>query len=57
MPAAKPAGVTPAMESFVSSLVAKGEDAQSIVILLETEYPAMMGKKGVLEWIKGKVGR
>lgn len=56
-PPSKPASLTPAMESFVGQLAAKGEDARSITILLETEYPVVQGQQAVFEWVKGSVGR
>ncbi|KAI4133980.1 MAG: hypothetical protein LQ347_001898 [Umbilicaria vellea] len=56
-PPSKPASLTPAMETFVRQLAAKGEDARSITILLETEYPVMQGRKAVFDWVKGSVGR
>lgn len=56
-PSSRPAALTPAMEAFVRQLAAKGEDAGSITILLETEYPVVQGQKGVFDWVKGSVGR
>ncbi|KAA6412495.1 MAG: hypothetical protein FRX48_03486 [Lasallia pustulata] len=56
-PPSKPASLTPDMEVFVRQLAANGEDARSITLLLETEYPVLLGQKGVFEWVKGSMGR
>ena len=56
MPAntAKPMGWLPVHDAFVKDLAKKGEDAKSITILLETEYPSLVGKVG-LEWVRNRM--
>ena len=50
----KPAGWLPVHDTFVKDLAQKGEDARSITILIETEYPGLQGRVAV-EWIKTKM--
>ena len=35
------------MQSFLKQALDRGEDAKSAIILLETEFPAMVGKVGI----------
>lgn len=39
-----PANWTPAMKAFLKRVFANGEDVKSAIILLETEFPHMLGK-------------
>ncbi|KAI4132296.1 MAG: hypothetical protein LQ338_000757 [Usnochroma carphineum] len=39
-----PSGWTPAMKAFLKRAFANGEDTKSAIILLETEFPHMVGK-------------
>ncbi len=49
---AQPAGWTPTMTAFTQRLLRNGEDVGSVVILLETEFPALVGKVG-RGWVDG----
>lgn len=39
------------MSTFVQKLLCNGEEAASVTILLETEWPAMEGKVQI-EWVE-----
>ncbi|MCJ1473153.1 hypothetical protein MMC13_001804 [Lambiella insularis] len=41
-------------DSFVRSSAEEGEDAKTILILLETEFPTLQGKVNE-EWVKGRM--
>lgn len=47
-----PTGWIPAMSQFVRDAMGRGEDAKSVIILLETEWPVLREKVGV-EWVHG----
>ena len=49
---AQPPNWTPAMTAFTQRLLRNGEDVGSVVILLETEWPALVGKVG-RRWVDG----
>lgn len=53
MPAAseKPTGWTAAMTAFLKHVLSNGEDNQSAIILLETEFPAMV-KQVKVGWVE-----
>ncbi|MCJ1481668.1 hypothetical protein MMC06_001827 [Schaereria dolodes] len=54
-PSTAPPGWSSHHDVFVRSLASKGEDAETIVILLEAEYPDLVGK--VSEgWVGERVG-
>ena len=40
----EPAGWTTAMMAYAKRLIANGEDDTSVIILLETEYPQLVGE-------------
>jgi len=40
------------MKAFAQRLLSHGEEAASVVILLETEWPVLMGKVGK-GWVEG----
>jgi len=50
----KPTGWLPVHDAFVKDLTKKGEDAKSVTILLETEYPLLQGKVG-MEWVRKRM--
>ena len=43
---AQPTPWTPAMKTYALRLIANKEDNKSVVILMETEFPALVGKLG-----------
>ncbi|KAI4225686.1 MAG: hypothetical protein L6R36_003729 [Xanthoria steineri] len=47
----KPTGWTAAMTAFLKHVLANGEDNQSAIILLETEFPAM-AKQVKVGWVE-----
>ncbi|KAL8661692.1 MAG: hypothetical protein Q9202_005384 [Teloschistes flavicans] len=47
----KPPNWTAAMTSFLKRALANGEDAKSAIILLETEFPNLVGKVSV-GWVE-----
>ena len=50
----RPASWTSTHDAFVKSLARNGEDARSILILLESEYPSLAGK--VSEgWVRSRM--
>ena len=53
-----PLGWTPAMTTFLKNVLANGEENKSALILLETEFPAMVNQVS-LAWVdrvrKGEV--
>ncbi|KAI9732615.1 MAG: hypothetical protein M1834_003951 [Cirrosporium novae-zelandiae] len=51
-----PIGWTPTHDAFIKDLYLKGEDAESIRILLEAEFPAMRGRISKI-WIRERVLR
>jgi len=52
--ATKPAGWLPVHDTFVKDLAKKGEDANSILILLEAECSSLQGKVSVA-WIRTRM--
>lgn len=50
----KPSGWLPVHDVFVKDLAKKGEDAKSVMILLETEFPSLQGKVG-MEWLRKRM--
>ena len=50
----RPPGWTSAHDDFVRSLAKNGEDARTVTILLETEFPALLGKVD-MAWVKGRM--
>ncbi|KAL8733657.1 MAG: hypothetical protein Q9181_003515 [Wetmoreana brouardii] len=51
MPTSQPPNWTPAMKAFLKRILSNGEDAKSAIILLETEFPNMVGKVSVA-WVE-----
>ena len=47
----KPAGWTPAMTAFIKDSLRKGEEPKSAIILLETQFPAMVDRVGT-GWVE-----
>lgn len=52
--AREPTSWLPTHDSFVRSSAKEGEDAKTILILLETEFPTLQGKV-YEEWVKGRM--
>lgn len=54
MPVQQPAGWLPAHDAFVRALARNGEDAKCICILLETQFPNMLGRVSK-DWVAARV--
>jgi hypothetical protein len=53
-PATKPAAWTADHDAFVCACAANNEDAKTILLLLEAEFPALKGASEA--WVKGRMG-